>query len=81
VRPIRSRNLSLVLALGVLCGVAAPASAQVFLASRPHPEFTVGPVIVLAMVPQDLGTVQVNLSWSLGVPAGRPRPPHGTRAR
>ena len=55
--------------------MAAPASAQVFLAARPHPEFTVGPVILLAMVPPDLGTVQVNLSWSLSVPTGRQPPP------
>ena len=75
VRPIISRSLRLALALGMICGVAAPASAQVFLASRPFPEFTVGPVIVFANVPEDLGTVQVNVSWSLTVPPGGHPPP------
>jgi hypothetical protein len=55
---------------------AGTASAQVFLATRPHPEFTIGPLIVSAAVSKDLGTVQVNVSWSLSVPTGRKPPPN-----
>ena len=60
----------------MVAGAAAPACAQVFLAERPYPEYTIGPLIVSAAVPQDLGTVQVNLSWSRTVPTGR-KPPAG----
>jgi hypothetical protein len=49
-----------------------PADAQVFLASKPHPEFSVGPVFVIANVKPDL-SVSVNLSFSLTPrPAARP---------
>jgi hypothetical protein len=65
------RAVSVLLTLTLLAGGAAPASAQVFLAARPHPEFTIGPLIVGASVPRDLGTVQVNVSWSLSVPTGK----------
>ena len=65
----------MLLALALAVGTAAPARAQVFLSERPHPEFTIGPLIVSAAVPQDLGTVQVNVSWSLGVPTGKKAPP------
>jgi hypothetical protein len=73
--PINSTGLGGLLALALLMGTTASASAQVFLAARPHPEFTIGPLIVAASVPRDLGTVQVNVSWSLGVPTGRKPPP------
>jgi hypothetical protein len=62
------------LAAALLGGGALPASAQVFLATSPHPDFTIGPLILQAIVPQDLGTVQVNISWSLSVPTGRTPP-------
>jgi len=58
-----------------LLGTATPASAQVFLAARAHPEFSIGPLILAHTVPQDLGTVQVNISWSLSVPTGKKAPP------
>jgi hypothetical protein len=63
------------LAAAFVTASALPASAQVFLAATPHPEFTIGPLIVQAMVPKDLGTVQVNISWSLSVSTGH-TPPH-----
>ncbi|HEV8142874.1 MAG TPA: hypothetical protein VGQ77_08450, partial [Methylomirabilota bacterium] len=63
------------LAAAFVTASALPASAQVFLAATPHPEFTIGPLIVQAMVPKDLGTVQVNISWSLSFSTGR-TPPH-----
>ncbi|MBM3219914.1 MAG: hypothetical protein FJZ38_14765 [Candidatus Rokubacteria bacterium] len=65
---IDSRAVAALLALGLSIGTATAASAQVFLAARPNPEFTIGPLILTAAVPRDLGTVQVNLSWSLSVP-------------
>ena len=52
-------------ALLALTGFLPPAaSAQVLLASEPHPDFTVGPLFVIATVRPDL-TVTVNLSFSL----------------
>jgi hypothetical protein len=60
------------LALMLVFVTGSAASGQVFLAAEPHPAFMVGPLIVSASVPQDLGPVQVNLSWSLSVPTGPP---------
>jgi hypothetical protein len=55
------------LAAVVCAAVAAPAPghAQVFLASRPHPDFTIGPLFVVASVSPGVAHVTVNLSWSL----------------
>jgi hypothetical protein len=55
----------------LLAVVAAPAGAgaQVFLASRPHPGFTVGPVSVRAAVTPQLGPTDVRILWGLVVPA------------
>src|SRR5215471_1747551 len=47
------------------------AGAQVFLASEPHPEFSVGPVFAIANVKRDLSVV-VNLSFSLVPRVGAP---------
>jgi len=58
-----SRHLVAALVLAALSW-ARPADAQVFLASKPHPEFSVGPVFVIANVKPDL-SVTVNLSFSL----------------
>jgi hypothetical protein len=52
----------------VVCAAVAtpgPGHAQVFLASRPHPDFTIGPLFVVASVSQGVPHVTVNLSWSL----------------
>jgi len=52
----------------VVCAAVAtpvPGHAQVFLASRPHPDFTIGPLFVVASVSPGVGHVTVNLSWSL----------------
>jgi len=53
--------------------VAAPAAshAQVFLASRPHPDFRIGPLFVVANVRPDLGPVTIILAFSLTAAAGR----------
>src|SRR5690349_22173965 len=42
---------------------------QVFLASKPHPEFAIGPLFVVASVRPELGPVNVAISWSLSLPA------------
>ena len=52
----------------VVCAAVAmpaPGHAQVFLASRPHPDFTIGPLFVVASVTPGVPHVTVNLSWSL----------------
>jgi hypothetical protein len=61
-----SRALLAALALG-----AAPAAAygQVFIASQPKPEFTVGPLFVRANVGPRHGPVEVSVLFSLNVPA------------
>ncbi len=55
------------LAAAVCAAVATPAPghAQVFLASRPHPDFMIGPLFVVASVSPGVPHVMVNLSWSL----------------
>jgi hypothetical protein len=55
------------LAAAVCAVVVTPVSGhgQVFLASRPHPEFMIGPLFVVASVSPGAPDVTVNLSWSL----------------
>jgi hypothetical protein len=60
-----------VVAALALLAVADPAPAQVFFASRPHPEFEVGPLFVRARVDPALGPTPVDLLWSLVVPPMR----------
>lgn len=56
-----------------LTGLLAPAaSAQIFLASKPDPDFAVGPLFVVASVRPDL-SVTVNLSFSLTLSKGAAR--------
>ena len=63
------------LATAISIGRAHEASAQVFLAKDPNPEFRVGPLFVNHAMPRDPGgVVQVNVSWSLTSPAGRSPP-------
>jgi hypothetical protein len=55
-----------------LCAATPTAGhGQVFLASRPHPEFLIGPLFVVAQVSPDLAKVTVNLSFSLTVKPGQ----------
>jgi len=42
--------------------------AQVFLATRPHPEFAIGPRLVVAGVRPDLGPVSVRISFGVTLP-------------
>jgi hypothetical protein len=61
----------------LLCAVLLVAAtphvghAQVFLASRPHPDFVIGPLIVVATVRPDLGPINVAISFSLTTPPGQ----------
>jgi hypothetical protein len=57
------RLLALTAATGL--GLASPASGQVFLASRPHPPFSIGPLFILASVTPELAPVTVRVSWGL----------------
>jgi hypothetical protein len=63
---------SWVAAAAFLCATAPTVGhGQVFLASRPHPEFLVGPLFVVANINPGAGPVNVNLSWSLTTKPGR----------
>src|SRR5690348_80899 len=65
----RPASWALVAAVTLLIvGAAAPARAQVFLASEPHPSFAIGPVFILASVTPELGPVTVRVSWGLRLP-------------
>jgi hypothetical protein len=48
--------------------VPARGQAQVLLATRPHPEFAIGPLLVVAGVRPDLGPVSVRVSFGLTLP-------------
>ena len=64
---------SCVAAAALLCAATPAVShGQVFLASRPHPEFLVGPLFAVANVSPGLGPVTVNLSWGLTTRPGHP---------
>jgi hypothetical protein len=63
-------------ALLVLCAMPDSAPAQVFIASRPQPEFTIGPLFVSASIRnKDIarapGPLAVTVSWSLTLPPQR----------
>ena len=59
--------------LAALALLLAPASAegQLFLAARPEPPFTVGPLMVRATVREEAGPVPVVVTWSLLLPPDR----------
>ena len=59
-----------VLGAVLVCGLPAVSTAQVFLASRAHPAFTVGPLYVSASVAPDVADLPVEILWSLVLPAG-----------
>jgi hypothetical protein len=60
---------ALVVALALTGLLPSAASAQVFLASKPHPDFAIGPLFLIANVRPDL-SVTVNLSFSLTLRPG-----------
>ena len=59
------------LLLAAALGAATAADAQVFLATRPNPQFELGPLFVRASVDASLGPVTVDVLWSLAVPPTR----------
>jgi hypothetical protein len=60
-----------VLAVLLCLASALPAAAQIFLASRPHPAFRIGPLFIRASVTPELGPVPVDVQWSIEVPPDR----------
>jgi hypothetical protein len=63
------------LTLGCLLGaflIGSPSSsAQVFLASRPAPEFSVGSLFIVASITKSLGPTPIDVQWSLVLPVKR----------
>lgn len=70
---MRLRCLTSRLLLAIVAGAAllapARASAQLFLASRPDPPFTIGPLMIRARVDEGASAVTVHVLWSLVIPA------------
>jgi hypothetical protein len=66
----RARRVLAALAVAAAAVVLlpGPSAAQVFFASRPHPEFSVGPLFVRAAVTPALGATTVDVLFSLVVP-------------
>ena len=62
---------ALLLVVAAVASAPAPATAQVFLSTRPNPEFEVGPLFIRASVDPSLGPVTVDVLWSLAVPPTR----------
>jgi hypothetical protein len=60
---------ALIAVLALLWALPSESSAQIFLASKPHPDFAVGPLFVIANVRPDL-SVTVNISFSLTLRPG-----------
>jgi hypothetical protein len=61
----------LALAASLAMGAPVPASAQLFIASRPEPGFTIGPLTLRANVTAETGPVTVDVLWSVVLPPGR----------
>lgn len=68
---LRARPLLLAAALLAVLAAASPARAQVFFASRPNPDFTIGPLFVRASVSPALRATTVDVLWSLVIPPAR----------
>ena len=62
------RPPSVVLAVVLALLPAAVADAQVFIATKPNPEFTIGPLFVRASVSPAFGPITVDVLWGLVVP-------------
>ena len=69
-------GLLAILTAGALAILPAPADAQVFLASEPHPQFAIGPLFIIGSVRPDLGPVTVSVSWSTVRPPTSPPDAH-----
>jgi hypothetical protein len=67
---MRARVICALITL-LLIGAPVAARAQVFLASRPSPDFAIGPLFVRASVSPGLGPVAVDVLWGLVIPPTR----------
>ena len=65
------RRFAFTLSVVALVLAPAPARAQLFVASRPDPPFTIGPLMIRATVREGPGPVPVVVAWSLQLPANR----------
>jgi hypothetical protein len=70
-RARRVGGLTLGCLLGALLIGPPSSSAQVFLASRPAPEFSVGSLFIVASITKSLGPAPIDVQWSLVLPAKR----------
>ena len=68
----RGRAVAALLFLTALAALSpSPAFAQIFMSTRPNPDFEIGPLFVRASVGPELGPVTVDILWSLAVPPTR----------
>jgi hypothetical protein len=68
---VNRARLALVVIVLSLTAIPTVAHAQVFIASRPHPGFEIGPLFVRATVTPALTPVQIDVTWSVSVPRSR----------
>jgi hypothetical protein len=69
---IRSLARAAVLSALWLAALPAESPAQVFMASRPNPPFTIGPLYVRASVAPEQTELPVDVTFSLVIPPGTP---------
>jgi hypothetical protein len=65
------KGIGLAAALLTVLAAAVPARAQVFLAARPNPDFTIGPLFVRASVAPAPAAARIEVLWSLVIPPTR----------
>ena len=70
-RSARVKTPVLLAVVLIVSVISRPSSAQVFLGSQPHPDFTIGPLFIVATVTPELAPVAVRVSWGLTLSAGR----------
>jgi hypothetical protein len=71
VSPSRRPGWRAALAVAFVLVMPAAAAAQVFLASEPHPDFTIGPLSIRGTVTPDVGPMPLDIVFSIVVPARR----------
>jgi hypothetical protein len=68
---VNRARLALAVIVASLTALPAIAHGQVFIASRPHPGFEIGPLFVRATITPALTPVQIDVTWSVSVPRNR----------
>src|SRR5215468_6899083 len=61
-------SLTLACLLGTLLIGPPPSAAQVFLASKPEPAFSVGSLFIAATITKALGAIPIDVQWSIVPP-------------